>query len=62
MRYEVNTWNIDVPNDIEIYQPRGERTPELISHSEYGARFRREATSAEKQTLIRLHTSKEVGV
>ena len=52
MRHKIGKWNIDVPCDIEIYRPFGTVDAELISHSEYGARFRREATADERETLI----------
>lgn len=52
MRHKIGKWNIDVPCDIEIYRPFGTGDAELIPHSEYVARFRREATADERETLI----------
>lgn len=55
MRYDIGTWHIDVPNDIEIYQPDS-RTTELIAHSAHGANFKRQATDEEKQALLTAET------
>ena len=53
MRYKIKTWNVDVPCDIEIYRPFGTGDAELIPHSEYGARFRREALIQAAKNAVR---------
>ena len=62
MRYDIGTWHIDVPCDIEIYRPFGTGDAELIPHSEYGARFRREATAEEREALIQAAKNGDISV
>ena len=49
--YEIGPWKVKVPEDIEIYSP-DQRTAELIPHSQYGYRFKLDATLAEKSDLL----------
>ena len=51
--YEVGPWKIKVPSDVEIYAPAGSKVCELIPHSQYGHRFKQDATLAEKTELLR---------
>lgn len=50
--YEIGAWKIAVPGDVEIYVPPGSNVAELIPHSQYGYRFKHDATMAEKTQLM----------
>lgn len=52
MTHTVGEWLIDVPWDIDFYQPPRGGEGELIAYSELGQMFRREATIGEKCQLI----------
>lgn len=50
--YEIGAWKVNVPGDVEIYLMPGSKVAELIPHSQYGYRFKRDATLAEKTELL----------
>lgn len=50
--YEIGVWKVKVPSDVEIYSTDG-KIAELIPHSQYGYRFKQDATLAEKAELLR---------
>ena len=56
MKYEIGAWKVNVPDDIEIYSspgyPHGGTQCELIPHSQYGYRFKQDATDEEKRELV----------
>jgi hypothetical protein len=45
-RIQIGDWKLDLDCDIEVFEGQ------LIPHSEYGAKFKREATQEEKDELI----------
>lgn len=51
--YEVGPWKVNVPGDVEIYAPPGSKVCELIPHSQYGYRFKHDATPTEKSQLVK---------
>ena len=50
--YEIGAWKVKVSGDIEIYAQPGSKSAELIPHSQYGYRFKQDATLAEKSELL----------
>lgn len=50
--YDIGAWKVKVCWDIEIYAQPGSKIAELIPHSQYGYRFKQNATLAEKSELL----------
>ena len=50
--YEIGSWKINVPCDIEIYKEYKDSEPELIPHSLHGEQFIKNCTEEERNEFI----------